>query len=196
MDSPKDTPSWPDSTIIVRGGEGRASWLARTVDLDGRCSVQADPAASFEDLAACLPHSRVRRTTLGALRAAGGALDVSHGRSDYHCDLHGVSPAVFDRGEMMRAMIEILADFNKLDADGCLILSRLAIHAHTPFEQIAEAAGHVLLVDYREAVEGQLYRDPHTGHWLGIPDWATRRSVAASEERPPVAGLTARVTTA
>ncbi len=93
-------------------------------------------------------------------------------------------------------MIEILADFNKLDADGCLILSRLAVHANTPFDQIAEAGGRVLLVDYREAVEGRLYRDPHTGHWLGIPDWATKRSVEANEERLPVAGLTARVTAA
>ncbi len=96
MNTPKDTSNWPDKTIVVRGGEGRASWLARTIDVDGRWSVQANPAVGFAELAGCLPHSRVRRMTLGALRAAGGELDVSHGPSDFHCDLHGISPEIFD----------------------------------------------------------------------------------------------------
>ena len=42
---PRDPRTWPDATIVVRGGEGRAKMLAKQQDLDGSWSVQSDPAA-------------------------------------------------------------------------------------------------------------------------------------------------------
>lgn len=90
-------------------------------------------------------------------------------------------------------MIEILADFNKMDADGCLILSRLAIHRETPFQQIAESAKRVLLMDYSESVEGRLFYDAHTGYWLGVPDWDTKRQVRPDDERAAFTGFKPRL---
>ena len=83
-------------------------------------------------------------------------------------------------------MIEILADFNKTDADRFLVLSRLAAHRDTPFQQIAESVEKVLLVDYADAVEGRLFYDAHAGHWLAVPDWDTQRRVRPDEDQPAV----------
>ena len=82
---------------MVRGGEGREKWLARVQDEDGGWSVQADPEASWDDLAAAIPQAFVRTATLDAVRVSGGWLVRSHhGPGDYHCDLFGLTPAAFD----------------------------------------------------------------------------------------------------
>ena len=66
-------------------------------DEGGSWSVQADPEASWDDLAAAIPHAFVRTTTLNAVRVSGGWLTWSHhGPGDYHCDLFGLTPAEFD----------------------------------------------------------------------------------------------------
>ena len=88
-------------------------------------------------------------------------------------------------------MIQILADFNKTDANRFLILSRLSAHRDTPFSRIAEQADTVLLVDLADAVEGRLFYDAHAGYWLAVPDWATQRRVKADEDRPAVRGFRA-----
>lgn len=94
---PRDPATWPDATIVVRGGEGKEKWLARVQDEDGSWSVQSDPAVSWEDLAAAITQAFVRTTTLNAVRAAGGWLVWSHhGPGDFHCDLFGLTPAGFD----------------------------------------------------------------------------------------------------
>lgn len=93
---PHDPNTWPDATIVVRGGDGKEKWLRKTQDASGGWSVQSDPAATFGQLAACVPQVFVRRTSLSAVRDAGGWLVESHGPNDYHCDLDGLSPEDFD----------------------------------------------------------------------------------------------------
>lgn len=93
----RDPSTWPDATIVVRGGEGKAKMLAKQQDLDGSWSVQSDPAASWDQLARAIPQVFVRTTSLSAVRALGGWLVWSHlGPSGYHCDLFGLTPAQFD----------------------------------------------------------------------------------------------------
>jgi len=89
-------------------------------------------------------------------------------------------------------MIQILADFNKTDARKFLILSRLSAHRETPFQQIAEQADTVLLIDYADAVEGRLFYDAHSDYWLAVPDWTTQRRVKPDEDQPAVRGFRAR----
>lgn len=89
-------------------------------------------------------------------------------------------------------MIQILADFNKTDTNKFLILSRLSVHRDTPFQQIAEQADTVLLVDFADAVEGRLFYDAHAGHWLAVADWETQRRVKPDEDQPAVRGFRRR----
>ena len=94
---PRNPATWPDATIVMRGGEGKEKWLARVQDEDGSWSVQSDPGVSWDDLAGAIPQAFVRTTTLNAVRGKGGWLVWSHhGPGDYHCDLFGLTPAAFD----------------------------------------------------------------------------------------------------
>lgn len=91
-----DPDSWPDETVILRGGVGGAEDLSRKLDLDeGGWSVQADPVAHAGDLARYIPNNRFRRTTLGRLRSAGGHLAITAGPG-YHRSVRGLSADVFD----------------------------------------------------------------------------------------------------
>jgi len=69
-------------------------------------------------------------------------------------------------------MIAIKADFNRLN-NGRLILSRLAIHEHTPFEEIAASHDRVMFVQGEDIVSGFVDRDPELG-WIGVADWTTQ----------------------
>lgn len=94
---PSDPRTWPDATIVVRGGEGKVKMLAKQQDVDGSWSVQSDPGASWDQLARAVPQAFVRTTSLSAVRALGGWLVWSHhGPGDYHCDLFGLTPAQLD----------------------------------------------------------------------------------------------------
>ena len=95
---PRDPDTWPNATVVVRGGEGRVKMLTKQQDAtDGSWSVQSDPAASWDQLARAIPQVFVRTTSLSAVRALGGWLVWSHqGPGDYHCDLLGLTPAEFD----------------------------------------------------------------------------------------------------
>lgn len=91
-----DPDSWPDETLILRGGIGRADDLARRVDsADEGWSVQAQPHVELRDLARFLPNNRFRRTTMGRLRTAGGSLATTPGPG-YHRSLRGITPEAFD----------------------------------------------------------------------------------------------------
>jgi hypothetical protein len=45
-----------------------------------------------QELAAAIPHGQVAVTTVGAIRAAGGDVVRTPGRSPYHATLVGLSP--------------------------------------------------------------------------------------------------------
>jgi hypothetical protein len=65
---------------------------------DGSWSVVSEPGLSFRVLCANVRHGKVRRTTLGRVRAAGGSLTPSRepGAPPYHCDLAGLTAAGFE----------------------------------------------------------------------------------------------------
>ena len=46
----------------------------------------------LDELAAAVPHGRIGRTTVGAIRAAGGDVVRTSGRSPYHATLVGLGP--------------------------------------------------------------------------------------------------------
>jgi len=92
-----DPETWPDDTVILRGGIGDASDLARKVDMDGGgWSVQAQPSVDVVRLARFVPNNRFRRMTIGRVREVGGYVVISPGPG-YHRSLRGVSPIMFDR---------------------------------------------------------------------------------------------------
>ena len=84
-------------------------------------------------------------------------------------------------------MITIRADFNHLDGRGCLILSDLLIHEHTPFPALAAAGKPILVVQGEHIVFGSLVEDPDRG-WCGIPDWDTQ-DVLQEYPEPVLASL-------
>jgi hypothetical protein len=91
-----DPETWPDETLILRGGVGDAGDLARKLDVaEGGWSAQADPLVHSTDLAKYIPNNRFRRTTLGELRAAGGYLAITPGPG-YHRSVRGLTPEAFD----------------------------------------------------------------------------------------------------
>lgn len=87
----------PDATVVIRGGERNVEHLANVMTQDGSWSVISEPGISFEVLSAGIRNGKVRRTTLKRVLAAGGTLVPT--RNDgppYHCDLSGLTAAVFD----------------------------------------------------------------------------------------------------
>ena len=90
--------SWPDATIVVRGGRRDVIHLANVMTRDGAWSVVSEPGLSFRVLCASVRHGTVRRTTLGQVREAGGSLMPSHGSGapSYHCNLAGLTATAFD----------------------------------------------------------------------------------------------------
>jgi hypothetical protein len=70
------------------------------------------------------------------------------------------------------AVIAIKADFNRIN-NGRLLLSPLAIHERTPFEQISTSPDTVLFVQGTDIVQGHVERDPQLG-WVGVVDWSTQ----------------------
>ena len=69
-------------------------------------------------------------------------------------------------------MIAIKADFNRLNT-GHLVLSQLAIHENTPFEEIVASHDRVVFVQGEDIVSGFVDRDPELG-WIGVADWSTQ----------------------
>jgi hypothetical protein len=86
----------PDDAIVIRGGRNQPEDLRRGV---GRhptgvtgVSVECAEASSVEKLAKVIPHSQVGVTTVGAIRAAGGDVVRTSGRSPHHATVVGLSP--------------------------------------------------------------------------------------------------------
>ena len=96
---PDDPRTWPDVTLVVRGGLGTLEDLARTLRRDGSWSVISAPGVPIEALAASVPNNRLRRTTVRAVLRVGGTLRPTRGRGGppYHCGLAGLTAEAFGR---------------------------------------------------------------------------------------------------
>ncbi len=86
----------PDDALVVRGGRNRPDDLRRGArahpsGIKG-VSVECDIGVTVEELAAKLPHHQIGVTTVAAIRAAGGDVIRTSGRSPHHATLVGLSP--------------------------------------------------------------------------------------------------------
>jgi hypothetical protein len=86
----------PDEAVIVRGGRNLPEDLRRGTrthpsGITG-VSVECAEGMAVEQLAAALPHNQVGVSTAGAVRAAGGDVVRTSGRSPHHATLVGLSP--------------------------------------------------------------------------------------------------------
>ena len=91
----EDPASWPDETLVLRGGEGGVAHLRDRLARDGSWPVFAAPVVSFARLAGSVRNGQIRTATLGAIRAAGGSIRPTSG-PPYHCDLRGLTAEDFD----------------------------------------------------------------------------------------------------
>lgn len=86
----------PDEALVVRGGRNQPADLERgtATHPSGITGVSVECAAnlSIEVLAESIPHGQVGVTTVGAVRAAGGDVVRTSGRSPHHATLTGLSP--------------------------------------------------------------------------------------------------------
>lgn len=86
----------PDEALVVRGGRNLPDDLRRgsqthPAGVTG-ASVECREGLSVEELAANVPHGQVGVTTVGAVRAAGGEVVRTSGRSPNHATLTGLAP--------------------------------------------------------------------------------------------------------
>ncbi|MBI1916066.1 MAG: flavoredoxin [Planctomycetes bacterium] len=91
----------PDEALVVRGGRNLPGDLRRGIATHPSgvtgASVECADGLSVEDLAAAIPHGQVGVTTVGAIRAAGGDVVRTSGRSPHHATLVGLSPEEVSR---------------------------------------------------------------------------------------------------
>jgi hypothetical protein len=86
----------PDEALVVRGGRNLPEDLRRGTRVHpsgvAGASVECAEGLTWEELAATLPHGQVGVTTVGAIRAAGGDVVRTSGRSPHHATVTGLSP--------------------------------------------------------------------------------------------------------
>src|SRR4051812_13613099 len=86
----------PDDALVVRGGRNLPSDLKRGTNTHPSgvtgVSVECELGMSVAELADSLPHSQVGVTTVGAIRAAGGDVIRTTGRSPHHATVVGLTP--------------------------------------------------------------------------------------------------------
>lgn len=86
----------PDEALVVRGGRNQPEDLRRGMGTHPSgvtgVSVECAEGLSVEELATILPHNQLGVTTVGAIRAAGGDVVRTSGRSPHHATLVGLSP--------------------------------------------------------------------------------------------------------
>jgi hypothetical protein len=86
----------PDDALVIRGGRNEPPDFERGTGTHPSgvtgVSVECEAGVSVEDLAAFIPHARIGVTTAAAVRAAGGDVRRTSGRSPYHATLTGLSP--------------------------------------------------------------------------------------------------------
>lgn len=86
----------PDDALVVRGGSNtpdhvRGRYGSHPSGVTG-VSVHSSPGASVAELAGGIPHGQVGVTTVGKVRAAGGDVIRTSGRSPHHATLTGLTP--------------------------------------------------------------------------------------------------------
>src|SRR5438105_3184564 len=86
----------PDEAVVVRGGRNQPDDLRRGIRTHPSgvtgASVECAEGLSVEELARAIPHGQIGVTTVGAVRAAGGDVMRTSGRSPHHATLVGLSP--------------------------------------------------------------------------------------------------------
>jgi hypothetical protein len=86
----------PDEAVVIRGGRNLPADLRRgtTTHPSGvtGASVECTEGLTVEELAAAISHGQIGMTTAGAVRAAGGDVVRTSGRSPHHATLVGLSP--------------------------------------------------------------------------------------------------------
>lgn len=86
----------PDEALVVRGGRNQPiDWKRGTATHPSGVtgvSVECAEGVPLAELAASIPHGQVGVTTVGAIRAAGGDLVRTSGRTPHHATLTGLRP--------------------------------------------------------------------------------------------------------
>jgi hypothetical protein len=86
----------PDDAVVVRGGRNQPEDLRRGTQTHPSgvtgASVECAAGILVEELAAAIPHRQVGVTTVGAIRAAGGDVVRTSGRSPNHATMVGLTP--------------------------------------------------------------------------------------------------------
>ncbi len=86
----------PDDTLVVRGGRNEPEDLRRGIRTHPSgvtgASVECREKMTAEELAAGIPHGHIGVTTVGEIRAAGGDVIRTSGRSPHHATLVGLTP--------------------------------------------------------------------------------------------------------
>lgn len=86
----------PDEALVVRGGHNRPEDIARAMGThpSGVTGVSVESAIELttEELAAKIPHGQIGVTSVGNVRALGGDVIRTSGRSPYHATLTGLTP--------------------------------------------------------------------------------------------------------
>jgi hypothetical protein len=84
----------PDDAIVVRGGRNLPPDIVRGTGThpSGATGVSVECAAgqTVEDLAKAIPHGQIGTTTVGRVRAAGGDVVRTSGRTANHATLTGL----------------------------------------------------------------------------------------------------------
>ncbi len=93
-----DPGTWPDATVVVRGGVNTLEEMRNAIQRSGGFSVVSRPGVAFEELAASVRNNRIRRTTFGMVRAAGGWLGPTDEPDEppCHCNLYGLTAEQLD----------------------------------------------------------------------------------------------------
>jgi hypothetical protein len=83
-----------DSAIVLRGGRNRPEDIRRGIGTHPSgitgISVECEEDIPVQALSALIPHGQIGVTTVGAVRAAGGDVIRTSGRSPYHATLTGL----------------------------------------------------------------------------------------------------------
>jgi hypothetical protein len=91
----------PDEAIVVRGGRNLPEdlWRGTQAHPSGVTGVSLECAEglTLEDLGAPIPHGQIGVTTVGAVRAVGGDVVRTSGRSVNHATLTGLSAEATSR---------------------------------------------------------------------------------------------------
>lgn len=86
----------PDEALVVRGGRNLPEDLRRGTQTHPSgvtgVSVECAEGLSVEELAASVPHGQIGVTTVAAIRAAGGDVARTSGRSPHHATVVGLGP--------------------------------------------------------------------------------------------------------